>query len=173
MPPNKHKEIWGSTCTRCCCGQDAAAGTTMCWCWHGEPRVPAKPSPANPCAASCPQHRAVQRAASHLTSRRGEGEKGKQGWSYTTADSSTAPRAWGQAHFGCKFFPAAFYQWQFCLQCLTYVIIKGNPSLREQAGSQVLPAGVSAHCCPTLSKQVLLCEAAIRSKRVTGELECF
>lgn len=46
----------------------------------------------------------------------------------------------------------------FCLRCRSYVIIKRNPSPREQAGSQALPAGVPAHYCPTLSKQVLLCE---------------
>lgn len=178
MPPNKHLEgtkgfeeapvlapaagrmlLWGQQC--------AGAGTVSPVFLLNLPLLipvqPAVPS-AESCAESC-QPPDFQDGG-------GEGKGNGAGH----IQLQTPPKLQGHEDrriSAADFFLQLSINGSFCLQRLTYVIIKGNPSLREQAASQALPAGVSAHCCPTLSKQVLLCEAAIRSKRVTGELQCF
>lgn len=140
-------------------------------------QAPAKPSPDNLCAASCPSS---TQAPTHqpwpwdFQGRRAtQNTKGSQiprsraGQAELLTYQGELHRAGGARfaqHTSTGLFPSQILLLPLptnsssCLPCLTYVIIKRKP-FPSRAGRQ--PGPTCRHIssfCPTLSKQVLLCE---------------
>lgn len=139
--------------------------------------APAKPSPGNLCAASCPSSTQAptrqpwpcrfqgRRAAQNIKGSRIP--RSRAGYTELLTFQGELCQAGGARsaqHTSTGLFPSQIFLLQlptnssFCLPCLTYVIIKCKP-FPSRAGRQ--PGPTCRHInsfCPTLSKQVLLCE---------------